>query len=95
MALFMLACFDKPGAIQLRMATREAHLAYVRENADAVKLAGPMLDAADQMAGSLFVLECADREAAEAFTTNDPYQKAGLFDRVEVRGFKVSIGSLG
>jgi hypothetical protein len=95
MALFMLACFDKPGAVQLRMATREAHLAYVRENADIVKLAGPMLDEAEQMAGSLFVLECADRAEAEAFTAADPYQTAGLFDRVEIRGFKVSIGSLG
>ncbi|MBS0362892.1 MAG: YciI family protein [Proteobacteria bacterium] len=94
MALFMLACFDKPDALQLRMATREAHLAYVRELADKVKLAGPMLDAGDQMAGSLFVLECADRAEAEAFNANDPYQKAGVFERVEVRGFKVSIGGL-
>ena len=95
MALFMLACFDKPGAIQLRMATREAHLEYVRENAAIVKLAGPMLDAAEQMAGSLFVLDCADRAEAEAFNAADPYQAAGLFERVEVRGFKATIGSLG
>ena len=39
MALFMLACFDKPNSLELRMATREAHLAYVRENAAMVKLA--------------------------------------------------------
>ena len=95
MALFVLACFDKPDSLQLRMATREAHLAYVRENAGVVKLAGPMLDAAEQMAGSMFILDCQDRAAAEAFNAADPYQKAGLFDHVEVRGFKVSIGSLG
>jgi uncharacterized protein YciI len=94
MALFMLACFDKPNALELRMATREAHLAYVRENASAVKLAGPMLDEADAMAGSLFILDVADRAAAEAFNAADPYQKAGLFERVETRGFKASIGSL-
>jgi len=94
MALFMLACFDKPDALQLRMATREAHLEYVRANAGVVKLAGPMLDAAEQMAGSLFVLECADRAEAEAFNANDPYQKAGVFGQVEVRGFRASIGGL-
>ncbi len=94
MALFMLACFDKPNALELRMATREAHLAYVRENAAAVKLAGPMLDEADGMAGSLFILDVADRAAAEAFNAADPYQKAGLFERVETRGFRDSIGSL-
>jgi uncharacterized protein len=94
MPLFMLACFDKPNALELRMATREAHLAYVGENAAAVKLAGPMLDEADAMAGSLFILDVADRAAALAFNAADPYQKAGLFERVETRGFKASIGSL-
>jgi uncharacterized protein YciI len=94
MALFMLACFDKPHSLELRMATREAHLGYVRENAVAVKLAGPMLDEADAMAGSLFILEVADRGAALAFNAADPYQMAGLFERVEARGFRASIGSL-
>jgi hypothetical protein len=94
MPLFMLACFDKPNALDLRMATREAHLAYVRENLAQVKLAGPMLDEADSMAGSLFVLDVADRAAVEAFTAADPYQKAGLFERVEIRGFRASIGQL-
>ncbi len=94
MSLFVLACFDKPNALELRMATREAHLAYVREHAAQVKLAGPLLDEAEAMAGSLFILDVADRAAAEAFNAADPYQKAGLFGRVELRGFKASIGSL-
>ena len=63
MALFMLACFDKPDSLSLRMATREAHLAYVRETAGVVKLAGPMLDEADAMAGSLFILDVEDIES--------------------------------
>ncbi|THD58287.1 YciI family protein [Phenylobacterium sp.] len=95
MALFMLACFDKPNSLDLRMATREAHLAYVRENAAMVKLAGPLLDEAEAMAGSLFVLDCADRAAAQAFNAADPYQTAGLFGTVEIRGFKATIGQLG
>jgi uncharacterized protein YciI len=94
MALFMLACFDKPHSLELRMATREAHLAYVRENAAAVKLAGPMLDEAEAMAGSLFILEVADVAAARAFNAADPYQTAGVFERVEVRGFRATLGSL-
>jgi uncharacterized protein YciI len=94
MPLFMLACFDKPNSLDLRMATREAHLAYVRENLAQVKLAGPMLDEADGMAGSLFVLDVADRAAVKAFNAADPYQTAGLFERVEIRGFRASIGTL-
>jgi len=94
MPLFMLACFDKPNSLDLRMATREAHLAYVRENLAQVKLAGPLLDEADGMAGSLFVLDVADRAAVKAFNAADPYQTAGLFERVEIRGFRASIGTL-
>jgi uncharacterized protein YciI len=94
MALFILACFDKPNALELRMATREAHLAYVREQAAQVKVAGPMLDEAEGMAGSLFILDVADRAAALAFNAADPYQRAGLFGQVEIRGFRASIGQL-
>jgi uncharacterized protein len=94
MPLFILACFDKPNSHDLRMATREAHLAYARENAAMVKVAGPMLDEAEAMAGSLFILEAADRGEVEAFNAADPYQKAGLFGQVEIRGFRVSIGQL-
>ena len=94
MPLFVLTCIDKPNSLDLRMATREAHLAYVRENLAQVKLAGPMLDEADGMAGSLFVLDVADRAAVKAFNAADPYQTAGLFERVEIRGFRASIGTL-
>ena len=94
MPLFVLACYDKPDALELRMATREAHLAYVRERLEMVKLAGPMLDDADAMAGSMFVLEAPDKAAAQAFNAADPYQTAGLFQRVELRGFRATIGQL-
>jgi uncharacterized protein len=94
MALFILACFDKPNSLDLRMATREAHLAYVREKVAMVKVAGPMLDAAEAMAGSLFILEADDRAQVEAFNAADPYQQAGLFGQVEIRGFKATLGQI-
>jgi uncharacterized protein YciI len=94
MALFVLACFDKPNSLDLRMATREAHLAFVHEQAALVKVAGPMLDEADGMAGSLFILDAPDRAAVTAFNAADPYQLAGLFGQVEIRGFRASIGQL-
>jgi uncharacterized protein YciI len=94
MPLFILACFDKPNSLDLRMATREAHLAYAGENAAMVKVAGPMLDDAGAMAGSLFILEAPDKATVEAFNAADPYTKAGLFGQVEIRGFRASIGQL-
>ena len=95
MALYILVCNDKPDSLPLRMATREAHLAYVREQIGQVKLAGPLSDAKGEMAGSFFILDVADIEAARAFNAADPYAKAGLFGQVQVTAFKATVGSLG
>jgi hypothetical protein len=95
MPLFALVCHDKPQALQTRLGAREAHLAYVGERLDVVKLAGPMLDDAGEMAGSLFILDLPDRAAAEAFNAADPYTKAGLWARIDLKPFKATIGQLG
>ena len=65
MPTYMLACFDKADSLPLRMATREAHLAYMADKKGMVKLAGPLLDEAGDMAGSLLIVE-ADDLAGEA-----------------------------
>lgn len=94
MALFVLTCIDKPGALQTRLDNREAHLAYVRASA-AAKLGGPFLDDAGGMAGSMLIIEADDLAAAQAFAKDDPYAKAGLFQSVDVRAFRVTVGALG
>jgi uncharacterized protein YciI len=93
MALYVLTCLDKPGALQVRMGARERHLEWVRA-ASNVKLAGPFLDEQGDMAGSLFILEAEDAEAVRRFNAEDPYTQAGLWASVDVRGFRVGIGSL-
>ncbi len=94
MAHFALICIDKPGALALRMATREAHFAYVRAHPGAVRLGGPFLDEAGEMAGSLILLEAADLAAARAFSAADPYTLAGLFERLEIRPWRATVGAL-
>lgn len=94
MPTFMLACFDKADSLALRMATREAHLAYMGDKREVVKLAGPLLDDAGDMAGSLLIVEAPDLAGAKAFNADDPYTKAGLWDRVEIKAFRASIGQL-
>lgn len=94
MPTFVLICTDKPKSLDLRMANREAHLAYAKDFADSIRLGGPLLDAAGDMAGSMFVLEAEDRAAAEAFSANDPYNKAGLFQSVDIRPFRPVLGAL-
>lgn len=82
---------DKPGALQIRLDTREAHLAYIKETG-VVEMAGPFLDEAGQMCGSMIVLDVADLAAARAWAENDPYNKAGLFADVRIQEWKKVIG---
>ena len=94
MPLFVISCIDKPGSLALRMATRQSHLAYakvVRGNVT-VKLGGPYLDDQGNMAGSLIIVEAPDLAAARAFSVNDPYVRAGLFQTVDIRPFRVTNG---
>ncbi|MDB5466377.1 MAG: hypothetical protein JWQ46_1139 [Phenylobacterium sp.] len=92
MPLFTLVCIDKPGALATRMAAREDHLVWARERLDQIKMAGPFLDEAGAMVGSLFIIEAQDLAAAKAFADADPYGKAGLFDRVDINGFRTTLG---
>ena len=89
--LVALIAKDKPGALQTRKDNREAHLAYIEETG-VVAQAGPLLDDAGEMAGSLVILDVPDMDAARAWADGDPYAKAGLFDSVELTAWKKVIG---
>ena len=94
MTLYVLSCIDRPDSLERRMAAREAHLAYVAANRDMVRIAGPYLSDDGQMIGSMFVMEAPDRAAVEAFNAADPYVHAGLFERVEISVWRVSVGAI-
>ena len=88
---FAIITRDKPGALQIRLDTREAHLAYI-EQTGVVEMAGPFLDADGSMTGSLILLDVPDRAAAEAWAAKDPYAKAELFAKVRIEHWKKVIG---
>jgi uncharacterized protein len=94
MAHFVLICIDKPNSLALRIATREAHFAYGRAKPGMIRLGGPFLNEAGEMAGSLIIMEAADLEAAKAWQAADPYNLAGLFERVEVLPWSATFGEL-
>jgi uncharacterized protein YciI len=87
--LFVVTAIDKDNALELRLATRDAHFAYGRETG-VVRLGGPFLNAKGDMAGSLIIFEAADLDAAKAWHEGDPYKKAGLFAHSEVRPWKMT-----
>lgn len=86
--LFLIHCADRPGRVAIRAANYEAHRAYLRESPVDIKLAGPMVsDDGEARIGSVFVVDVADRSAAEAFAAADPFAQAGLFERVLITRF--------
>lgn len=89
--LIALIARDKTGALETRKANRDAHLAYI-DTTGVVEQAGPLLDADDQMIGSLVILNVDDMRAAQTWADNDPYAKAGLFESFELIPWKRVIG---
>ena len=88
---FALIAKDKPGAIEIRKANRDAHVAYLKST-DAVEMAGPFLDGNGEMCGSLIILDLPDMAAAEAWAAQDPYKAADLFQSVEITAWNKVIG---
>ncbi len=92
--LFVIHCIDKAGDGSLRMANREAHLAFLKEQAASVRLGGPFLsEDGGKMVGSMLVIEAADLAAARAWAAGDPYAKAGVFESVDIRPWKAVVGT--
>jgi uncharacterized protein YciI len=87
--LFVLTAIDKENSLALRTETRDAHFEYAKATG-VIKLGGPFLDAKGDMAGSLIIFEATDLEAAKTWAANDPYAKAGLFARSEIRAWKLT-----
>ena len=88
MPYYAIHCIDKPASLDLRMATRPEHLAYIGTAASDILVAGPLLDGEGQPIGSLLIIDFPDRKAAVAFAAGDPYALAGLFASVAVTAWR-------
>jgi uncharacterized protein YciI len=91
MMRYALICLDKPNALQTRVENRPAHLEHL-QSTGVVEQAGPFIDAAGQMCGSLIILNVGSKAEAEAWAAADPYAKAGLFQSVMIQEWKRVIG---
>ncbi len=87
--LFAFLCTDKPGHLPVRMETRPAHVEWLNglNAAGTLKMAGPFLDPEGKPCGSLVVIKAESQAEAEALAAADPYAKAGLFEKVEIKPF--------
>jgi uncharacterized protein YciI len=84
--LVAIMCLDKPNHLDLRMATRPAHLEWLKANMPTGEYVGPLLgDDGEGFQGSLYILEFESVAAARGWIKDEPYYKANLFESVIMR----------
>src|SRR4051794_31039813 len=83
--LYIIYQVDRPDGAAIRAANRDAHFKYLNEHEDILVLGGAMLaEDGVQRLGSVLIINVKGGEEAERFSTNEPFRKAGLFERVEI-----------
>ncbi len=86
---FVIHCVDKFDHGHVRAENRPAHVDYLKANQDKIFAAGPTTsEDGSAMTGSVLIMEFDTLAEAETFAANDPYKKADLFERVEVKPWK-------
>lgn len=95
MIKFIVYSQDKEGALEIRKANRDAHLAFLATEAPVKVLsAGPWLDdTGETMKGSLLIVEADTLGTVRSWLTSDPYAKAGLSESVTIHPFIWAIGA--
>ena len=86
--LFAFVLHDAPGMAARRLEVRPEHKAYLAGVAERMAFAGPLLDEAGEMSGSLLVIDFPDRAAALAWLATEPLTRAGVYGRSEVSAFR-------
>ena len=87
----LFACFmiDNSSTAEKRDELRPVHRDYLSESEEDLYLAGPLWnDARTKMLGSLYVIEQPDKAATEAWLTEEPFTKHGLFGAQHVYGWE-------
>ena len=83
--LYIVYQIDGPDSPEIRAATRDEHFKYLDEHEDILILGGAMLaEDGKTRTGSVLVINVENMSAAETFSENEPFRRAGLFERVEI-----------
>ncbi|MGB1361182.1 MAG: YciI family protein [Alphaproteobacteria bacterium] len=93
---FIFNGFDKVGHLNTRMENRDNHLAFLKtaqDNNIKLLVVGPILNDNGDMAGSTIIMECDNKQIASDWLSNDPYNKAGLFEKTTLFEYKIVINN--
>ena len=83
--LFIVRFTDKPERLATRNEFLAAHLQWLEEHQDMVRVAGSLRPEADAApVGAAWVVEAQDRKEIEALLQSDPFWVQGLRQSVEI-----------
>lgn len=95
MAQFFIVAYDgtDPEAPARRRAARGLHFEGIRPMVERGELraAGAILDDAGQMIGSAIFADFPDRAALDAWLAREPYVKQKVWQRIEVKPFRLAV----
>lgn len=83
--LYIIYQEDREDGHSIRAAERERHLAYLERHKDILVLGGALLgEDGTTRTGSCLIINVPGRAAAEDFSRDEPFRKAGLFKSVKI-----------
>lgn len=95
--LFVVHALDKDGILPTRAKHYRAHRIHLdraEDHAVGVVTAGTLVaDDGETPVGSIFVLDAADRAAADAFVRSDPYHQYGVWEHVRIHRYNKKRGT--
>lgn len=93
---FIIHCLDHADALPRRLASHDAHRAYLAAAPVECVLRGPLMsDGGEHMIGSLFLVRARSKEAVMAFSRSDPFYQAGVWQTIHIHPFQPRVDVLG
>lgn len=89
---YVVHAYDFPGALERRLAVREAHFENVRKMkaAGTFHLGGALLDAEGKMIGSMMLVEFPDDAALHDWLREEVYVTGDVWEKVDVKPFRMA-----
>jgi uncharacterized protein YciI len=88
---YAVHCVDAKGVDEIRNKHLTPHKDYLISQAHILVVGGALLgESGAEPIGSLYIVNVADRNAAETFSKSDPFTHAGVFGTVTITAMRKS-----
>lgn len=92
--LFMVRFTDQLDRLDIRQAHISAHMAWLGEHADSIRIGGPLRETPDASpVGAMWLVEAASRAEMDALIASDPFWVNGLRASVEILEWRKAVPS--